>query len=218
MEAAFWHDKWERGITGFHLDHINPHLAEHWPQLNLPGGTPVLVPLCGKSLDLAYLAGEGHPVLGVELNALAVDALFASLGQAPTVSQEGALLRHQFDELTVLQGDLFQVAPEQTHHCTAFYDRAALIALPAPMRDRYVNALAELLPSGAVGLLVTLDYPQDALAGPPFAVAEQEVVERLSPWFVVEKLASHDVLADNPRFVAKGAPWLQEEVYRLVRR
>ncbi|MBY5922372.1 thiopurine S-methyltransferase [Ferrimonas balearica] len=218
MDAAFWHDKWERGVTGFHLDHINPYLAAHWHQLKLPAQAPVLVPLCGKSLDLAYLAGEGHPVLGIELNTLAVESLFASLGAVPEPKPDGALRRYQWDEVAVLQGDLFQVMPEQAAHCTAFYDRAALIALPEAMRSRYVAKLAELMKPGAVGLLVTLDYPQESMAGPPFAVSEQEVMARLTPHFEVEPLASHDVLADNPRFVAKGVPWLKEQVYRLVRR
>ncbi len=218
MDAAFWHDKWERGVTGFHLDHINPYLAAHWHQLAVPAKTPVLVPLCGKSLDLAYLAGEGHPVLGVELNTLAVESLFASLGSVPEPQPDGALRRYQWDEVAVLQGDLFQVTPEQVASCAAFYDRAALIALPETMRERYVAKLAALLPAGAVGLLVTLDYPQERMAGPPFAVSQQEVMARYRADFDVTLLASHDVLAENPRFVARGVPWLQEQVYRLVRR
>ncbi|MBY6187129.1 thiopurine S-methyltransferase [Marinobacter hydrocarbonoclasticus] len=218
MEAAFWHDKWERGVTGFHLDHINPYLAEHWPQLKLNAHTPVLVPLCGKSLDLAYLAGEGHQVVGVELNTLAVESLFAQLGDVPKPQADGALQRYQLDELAVLQGDFFQVTPGQVPADAAFYDRAALIALPEAMRARYVTKLAELVHPGAVGLLVTLDYPQDTMAGPPFAVAEGQVREYLEAHFDVTQLASHDVLADNPRFVAKGVPWLKEQVYHLVRR
>ncbi|MBY5992990.1 thiopurine S-methyltransferase [Ferrimonas balearica] len=217
MEAAFWHDKWERGLTGFHLDHINPYLAQHWPALGLDR-EPVFVPLCGKSLDLAYLAGEGHSVLGAELNTLAVESLFAALGSVPTPQNEGAHRRYTLDELSVLQGDFFQLKPAQTAHCRAFYDRAALIALPEPMRQAYVEQLAALVPSGAVGLLVTLDYPQQAMSGPPFAVAAEEVSRLLTPHFELTPLAQHEVLADNPRFVAKGVPWLNEAVYKLVRR
>lgn len=49
----------------------------------------VFVPLCGKSLDIGYLASLGYRVVGVELSELAVEQLFRSLGITPQVTREG---------------------------------------------------------------------------------------------------------------------------------
>ena len=67
MEEAFWQARWAQGQIGFHLQEVNPYLQQHWPSLSIAPGSQVLVPLCGKSLDMAWLAGQGLRVLGVEL-------------------------------------------------------------------------------------------------------------------------------------------------------
>ncbi|SHI24997.1 thiopurine S-methyltransferase [Ferrimonas marina] len=217
MEASFWHAKWEQNQIGFHLDHINPYLQRHWPELGLSGGT-VFVPLCGKSLDLTWLARQGFSPVGAELDRRAVEQLFDEQGMVPTITPEPPLHRFAGAGIEVLQGDFFALTPDHLPRCDAFYDRAALIALPEQMRARYVTQLAALVPAGARGLLVTLEYPQAQLAGPPFSVPESEVQALLAPHFELELLSRQDVLADNGRFQAKGVERLEECCYRLVRR
>ncbi|GAA5190107.1 thiopurine S-methyltransferase [Ferrimonas gelatinilytica] len=214
MEPQFWHQRWHANQIGFHLPHPNPLLTRHWMSHN---GT-VLVPLCGKSLDLPWLAERGHQVWGIELNEQAAQSLFSEQGLSPERTSKNGLTRFSAGPMTVLQGDFFDVSPQDLPPLTHFYDRAALIALPPEMRQQYVAHLASLLPSGAEGLLVTLDYPQSLIAGPPFSVPDQEVRQRFELWFEVEHLASQDILADSPKFQAKGVPWLEERVYRMVRR
>src|SRR5690348_18017582 len=88
MRAEFWLERWREGRTGFHRDTPMPLLLRHWPALALPRGSRVLVPLCGKTLDMPWLAEQGHRVLGVELSPLAVEQFFAGQGLAPTRSEE----------------------------------------------------------------------------------------------------------------------------------
>ena len=76
MEADFWHNRWENNLTGFHLNEVNPHLKENWASMNMKSGTRIFVPLCGKSLDLIWLAEQGHQVVGVELSSLAIEAFY----------------------------------------------------------------------------------------------------------------------------------------------
>ena len=76
MDPAFWHSRWQEGRIGFHQDRPTPLLVEHWTSLGLAQGSRVFVPLCGKSLDMAWLASQGHRVLGVELSAMAVRAFY----------------------------------------------------------------------------------------------------------------------------------------------
>ena len=77
MEHNFWHERWQSNQLGFHQDATNQRLMTYWPQLALAAGSTVLVPLCGKSLDMAWLAAQGHKVLGIELSQIAVDAFFS---------------------------------------------------------------------------------------------------------------------------------------------
>lgn len=218
MHEEFWQARWARNEIGFHLKEVNPHLQACWAQLAVPAGSEVLVPLCGKSLDMPWLAAQGQRVLGIELAAKAVTDFFAEQGLFPAVRADGALQRHEDAGIAVLQGDFFAVEPAQTAGCTAFYDRAALIALPAEMRRRYVAQLQRLLPAGAVGMLVTLDYPQEQMSGPPFAVDDAEVRALYGEGWELELLLCSDALEGNWRFIERGLSRLEERVYRLRRR
>ena len=80
MHAEFWQARWARSEIGFHLSEVNPYLQRYWPALGLPEGARVLVPLCGKSLDLAWLVGQGYQVVGVELAPRAVEDFFTEHG------------------------------------------------------------------------------------------------------------------------------------------
>lgn len=218
MHEEFWQARWARNEIGFHRSEVHPALPAQWPALGLAADSEVLVPLCGKSLDMPWLAARGHRVLGVELAEKAVHEFFAEQELAAVVSADGALRRHQAAGIALLQGDFFTVTPAQTAECRGYYDRAALIALPAEMRRGYVAHLTALLSGGCVGLLVTLDYPQEQREGPPFAVSDAEVRELYGADWEIELLTDEDVLADNAGFHALGVRWLRERVYRLTRR
>ncbi|MDZ3990521.1 thiopurine S-methyltransferase [Pseudomonas sp. Teo4] len=212
MEAAFWHRKWADNQIGFHQAQVNPYLQRHWPALGLAPGGRVLVPLCGKSLDLAWLAGQGHRVLGVELSRLAVEDFFREQGLAAEVSQQGAFEVWQAGEVQVWCGDVFALRAEDVADCVGLYDRAALIALPPAMRERYMAMLSQILPAGGRGLLVTLDYDQSKLDGPPFSVVDSEVRRGFCAW-KVDELEAFEAIKESPKFVQAGVPSLLERVY-----
>lgn len=216
MEPAFWHQRWAAQQIGFHQSQVSGYLHRHWPSLNLQTGAQVLVPLCGKSLDLLWLVQQGYRVLGVELSREALTALFSEHGLTPQITQQGAFEVWQHGALQVWCGDFFALTPDQLQGCTALYDRAALIALPPDMRERYMAHLSELLPAPCTGLLVTLEYDQALIGGPPFSVAAEEVQRGLSAWRVSE-VERCDIRQDSPRFVAAGVSSLRERVYRLSR-
>lgn len=215
MEQDFWHRRWQKNEIGFHLNTVNPLLVRYWPRLALEPGARVLVPLCGKSHDLRWLAGQGHAVLGVELSEIAVRDCFAEAGMSAVVETDGPFQRHHQHALAILQGDFFQLDRTVLGQVDCVYDRAALIALPADMRSRYVSHLRQLLPAGTPILLVTLEYDQALMNGPPFAVSEAEV-RALYQGADVELWLRSEVLADNPRFAARGLSYLNECVYRVI--
>ncbi len=217
MHADFWQTRWARSEIGFHLPQVNPYLQQYWPTLGLPVGAQVLVPLCGKSLDLAWLAGQGFAVVGVELAQRAVEDFFNEHGLEAHVSHEGAFQVYRAGAVTIYCGDLFALESEHVTQCSALYDRAALIALPQAMRERYVAHLSQILPAGCQGVLVTLDYDQTQMQGPPFAVADAEVQRLFKPAWQLQSLTSADVLGENWRFLKRGLSRLDERVYQLTR-
>jgi thiopurine S-methyltransferase len=218
MEPKFWQDRWARNQIGFHLPEVNPYLQRHWPLLGLAEGSKVLVPLCGKSLDLMWLANRGLRVLGVELSEQAVEAFFSEQNLTPRISERGVFKVYQTDLIEIWCGDFFALGSEPLADCTALYDRAALIALPPLMRTQYAEHLSRLLPSGCQGLLITLDYDQTQKAGPPFAVTDDEVRVLFGSDWSLETLQEQDVLGENWKFVQEGVTRLDERVYQLALR
>ena len=217
MEPKFWQERWARNQIGFHLPEVNPYLQRHWSQLALVEGARVLVPLCGKSLDLMWLASHGLRVMGVELSEQAVEAFFSEQNLVPRITRRDAFTVYQTDLIEVWCGDFFALDAEALAGCTALYDRAALIALPPLMRAQYAEHLSRLLPSGCQGLLITLDYDQSQKAGPPFAVTDDEVKVLFDSDWTVKTLQEQDVLGESWKFVQEGVTRLDERVYWLAR-
>jgi thiopurine S-methyltransferase len=173
MEPSFWLERWEVGKIGFHLNEVNPWLVRFSDLLGPPGR--ILVPLCGKTMDMAWLAERGWEVTGVELSGIAADAWFAERGLSPERRERGRFVAWSAAGVTILQGDVLEL---EEPAFDAVWDRAATIALPPDLRARYATRLAGAVRPGGRLLLVTLDYPQEEQGGPPFSVPEAEV-ERL---------------------------------------
>jgi thiopurine S-methyltransferase len=217
MTPEFWLNRWRRSELGWHEEEINRHLARHWPDLGLARHARVLVPLCGKSRDMLWLAGIGHGVIGIDISPLAAEQFFAESQLDPQIDAIGSFQRYRVDEITLLVGDFFDLQSDHLAGVSAVYDRASLIALPPEIRPRYASHLASLLPAAVQSLLITLEYDQSRMKGPPFAVSEQEVRALFERTFRVEVLSVFDALAESPRFRARGLDVLEERVYRLQR-
>ena len=168
-------------------------------------GASVLVPLCGKSLDMCWLAEQGHRVVGLEISPLACEAFFAALGVEPRIEAVGALRSLSAGPYRVLQGDFFAAGAEDVGPVTAFYDRAALVAMPPAMQPVYVRRLLSLLAPGAVGLVNGLEYPPEAMDGPPFCIGEARLRELLAPACRVRRLSSRELNLEGTSPGGEGA-------------
>jgi len=218
MDAEFWLQRWQEGRTGWHRDAVMPLLEQHWPALELPRGTRVLVPLCGKSLDMPWLASQGLHVRGVELAPTAIDQFFAEHMLQPHAREAAYGTHHRAGEIEIIQADIFEVDPAQFAECAAVYDRAALIALPPPLRERYAREVYDSLPAGCRGLLITLEYPQAEMQAPPFSVEEPEVRRLFGEHWDIDLLERRDILDSQPSFSEQGVTTLHTAVYRLRKR
>jgi len=216
MDNQFWIARWNENQIGFHQDDINSHLQTHWPKLGARPGCEVFVPLCGKSRDMLWLRGQGHRVLGIEISELAVQAFFEENQLQPQVREQGDFLVFEVDGLRILCGDFFALCKADLAEIGAVFDRASLVALPQQMRADYARHLQAILPGTAPILLVGMDYDQQQMDGPPFAVSDADVHSYYAAAYEVREVARLDILAENPRFAERGLTRLDEPVYRLT--
>ena len=218
MDHEFWLQRWVQGEIGFHQPAVNAYLQRYWDALGVAAGASVLVPLCGKSRDMKWLHAQGYPVLGVEISRRAAEQFFAENALRVTHRHHGAFIHYKSAGIELLVGDIFDLTSQIAGPIGAVYDRASLVALPAPMRHRYATHLSALLLPGAPMLLITFEYDQQEMPGPPFAVVESEIRDLYHASFAIDVLWTADVLNDYPRFRERGLSWLKEKVYRLTRR
>lgn len=218
MDAEFWHERWQKNQIGFHQHEINSHLQAFWNNLVVPVGSRIFVPLCGKSRDMLWLRSLGLGVTGVEISPIAVHDFFKENGLEPVVTRHGKFERWEADGLVILQGNFFDLTAAEVADCAGVFDRASLIALPPAMRERYAQHLMAILPRHIQILLVTLEYDQQEMGGPPFAVHEAEVRALYEGKYQVDRLLAINALDDEPGFRQRGLTRLAEKVYLLTPR
>ena len=209
MDAPFWHDRWQRNQIGFHEPQANPLLVAHFDNLSLPAGSRIFVPLCGKTLDIRWLRSRGHRVAGAELSAIAVQQLFLDLGVTPHIAPMGKLTRYSAPGVDIFEGDIFDLSRGELLEVDAIYDRAALIALPEPLRSRYARHLVEIT-NRAQQLLICVNYDAQLLAGPPFSIGGADVARLYRDAYEIKALGSTQVAGG-----LKGGCPATEEVWLL---
>lgn len=218
MEKEFWLERWAKQEIGFHQNEVNPFLARHWERVAPPAGGKVFVPLCGKSLDMVWLREQGYPVLGVELSPLAVQAFFDELKITPSTAKNEHFQQCEADGIRILCGDFFKMTRADLDGATTVYDRASLVAMPPEMRPRYAKHMMEILPGGARILLLTFEYDQSKMSGPPFAVTPDEVRTLYSDGARVEQIERIDALPGNERFRTRGLTEMYENIFLLTKK
>ena len=204
----FWLERWREGRIGWHEVDGSALLRRYWPRL--VRGTSVLVPLCGKSVDLLWLAAQGLDVVGVELSEIAVRAFFDEndLGFENTVHGSLQCYRATTAPVRIYCGDYLDF---DDRPFGALYDRGALVAVPAGERPDYVAHTAERLAPDAFRMVITLEYDQDAVAGPPYSVGSAEL---RSYWPDLESVCSrNDIDTGPPKFREAGLDQVTETVW-----
>ena len=205
--------RWKQNDIAFHQTDVHPLLPLHWHHLNLPQTATVLVPMCGKSLDMQWLLDAGHRVIGIELSHIAIQDCFHALNVTPSRHRHGRFIRWQHGRLELWCGDLFDLRREDLGDIAAVYDCAALTALPAASRGHYVRQLSSLLGVGGQMLLLTTestDDPDDAEQSP-----DPEVLALYQSRFAIALWFGHTCLKLDPEYPALPASLLAEKVYHL---
>lgn len=218
MDPPFWLERWQQSQIGFHQSDTNASLKQHWQTLGAASGAAVLVPLCGKSLDMVWLASIGHKVIGIELSQIAIDEFYDELGVTPDTRTEGGFTIKSTGPYELWCGDLFAMPTSATDAIGAIYDRASLVALPPAMRQRYATKLAELNQRRAPTLLITLEYDQSVVAGPPHSVPVDEVHTLFGESADVHMISRQETDEVSPKLRDHGLKTIIEAIYQLAPR
>jgi len=208
LDAEFWHQRWEDNDIAFHVNEANPLLVGYFDRLSLAEGARVFLPLCGKSLDIAWLLSKGYRVVGVELIESAIAQLFSELGMNPEISDLGRIKHYSTANIDIFVGDIFDLSGEVLGPVDAVYDRAALVALPEDMRRRYTAHLIEITDK-APQLLIAHQYDQNAMDGPPFSISDEEIEAHYREYYDLAKLAGVEVAGGlKGKCAARENVWL----------
>jgi len=160
-----WLKLWRDRQSGdFHQLSVNKYLARFWPALNIPRGSRIFVPLCGKSLDMLWLAEQGYQVVGVELSPVAVRAFFRENHLQPVKRRVTNFTLWTHGNISILCGDFFLLSQAQLGQIDTVYDRAALTALPEDIRPLYVDHLHAIVSATANIFLLTIEDTDDMQA------------------------------------------------------
>lgn len=209
MNVDFWNQKWKKNEIGFHESKPNPLLVSHFGKLKLAEGSRIFLPLCGKTLDITWLLSKGYRVAGAELSKLAIEQLFIALGVEPVVTKLANAAHYSTENIDIFVGDIFELSSEIVGMVDAVYDRAALVALPEEMRKKYTKHLLDITGT-AKQILITFEYDQSQIDGPPFSISSDEVNRHYKGAYSLECIESQSVPGG-----LKGACAATEHVWLL---
>lgn len=191
MKQQFWHNCWEKTSIGFHQEQMQPLLVDHFADLLEVNDSRVFVPCCGKSSDLLFFSNR-FKVIGNELSAIAAQDFFKDNHLQPNIKESLPFTIYQQGNIEIYQGDFFSLRPKAFQAFDWIYDRAALIAFPPPMQADYVEHLRGFFSDNTRLFLLSLEYPEDEMQGPPFSTDEQ-TIKRLFLGFNVERKSSRNL-------------------------
>jgi thiopurine S-methyltransferase len=213
-----WLKSWRDQRTGFHQLVVNRLLKRYWTGATQGQRSRVFVPLCGKSLDMLWLLEQGHEVIGVELSPIAVKAFFAENGLRPTKRRSGAFTRWRSGRIEILCGDYFSLCAADLGHIDRVYDRAALTALPEPLRRRYVERMHALVPATADIFLLTAEDEEPGDEGAADGRLDSEVVSLYAQAFVIELVRVEKGLEVDADSASGAMVRVLLKLYRLTAR
>lgn len=215
MESQYWLQRWQKNNTKFNQKKVNPLLVTFFNEFKLKKASKVLVPLCGKSIDMLWLAQQGHSVIGVELSEIACKAFFEENNLSYTQQDLGPYVSYANENITLLAGDFYHLTPNLIGDIDLIYDRAALVALPETMRQNYANKLMELSSPHTKIFLISFVYEPSQMQGPPFSVPLETITSLFESEFSIELLEQEKVDKPSKHLQDKGLQEAEELVVKL---
>jgi len=212
---ANWLEFWENNEITWHSDVVTQELEEYLGLLKLEPGDKVFFPLCGKSLDMTYILNQGFSIIGVELSEIGIKQFFHENGLDFTISQVDKFDLYSAKNIEIYCGDFFSLTSKHLCNVKAVFDRKSLIALDRNLRQKYVKHLNDIISLGVRILLITLNYPQHQMSGPPFSVDKSEVESLFSMAFKYQELRTFEDIENGSKLARAGVDYIENAAYCL---
>lgn len=214
-QTVDWLSFWTGRTPGFHEGRVNSYLQQFLPRFNLQSGDTVFMPLCGKAVDILWLTQQGLNVIGVELSGFAIDSFFRESDLDVKISDSKNFVVYQAPNITLYQGDFMDIHKTHLQSCKLVYDRAAIVSIETFNRLFYTRKMSEIIPLNCPMLVVTLEYDQTVMQGPPFSVPFSEISELYKTQYQTELLQSNQIIDERPRWRERGLDYLRESALCL---
>ncbi|XP_032390651.1 probable thiopurine S-methyltransferase isoform X2 [Etheostoma spectabile] len=220
MALAEWEERWQKDRIGFHQPHVHTMLENNIDKV-LAGRAEVrfFFPLCGKAVDMKWLADMGHSVVGVEISEKAIKQFFEennmTYSEEPVPAIPGAkVFKSSERNISLYQCDLYNFSSSIEGQFGAIWDRGSLVAINPRDREKYAALVLSLMAKDCRYLLDTLLYNPELYNGPPFLVPDEQVNSLFGNSCDVELLLSLDALTDRQR--DWGLDFLTENVHLIT--
>ncbi|XP_077447281.1 putative thiopurine S-methyltransferase [Stigmatopora argus] len=214
-----WERRWHENRIGFHKPQVHKMLEGNIEKV-LAGRTGVrfFFPLCGKAVDMKWLADMGHSVVGAEISEKAIQQFFSENGliysEELVPSIPGAkLFKNSEKNISLYNCDLYSLSSSIIGQFGAIWDRGSLVAINPRDREKYASLIVSLMANDCKYLLSTLVYNPELYEGPPFAVPDEQIYSLFGEKCNVEQLLSENVIEDRHR--AWGLDSLIEQLYLI---
>ncbi|MEO1393883.1 MAG: thiopurine S-methyltransferase [Cyanobacteria bacterium J06634_5] len=214
MKPSFWLQSWKEGgmKTSFHRQDVHPYVKFYAPDYFLRGQR-VLVPLCGKDNALMWYKERAEHVIGVDLSMNAIEQFFQENNLNYSQTGHG---RYEADGITLFNRNIFDLTSADLGRIDFVYDRAALVALPDELRQRYRKKIDDLMHPGSKCLLVTLEFQPYLGDTPPFSITPADVHRYYGDAYIVDHVKN--VSLPNHRMVEKfNLDFLKEHGFILTK-
>ncbi|XP_037795468.1 thiopurine S-methyltransferase-like [Penaeus monodon] len=211
-----WNERWEKGRTGWHKAEVNFALKNHGKTLLPTPGRRVLLPLCGKSVDLKWCYDEGHHVVGIEGVEKPVVDFFIEHNIPYSVDQLSwaKLYKSGDSRLQLYCCDLFSIDVEAIGKFDSVFDRGSLVAIYEDDRERYAELMKSILSSDFRYLVNLTQYtPTENFNGPPRNVPTALVQKLFGDKISIEVLETLDRTEEDPK--VKGT-WGLDSMFEVV--
>ncbi|XP_068189253.1 probable thiopurine S-methyltransferase isoform X2 [Antennarius striatus] len=220
LSLSDWEQKWHDNKISFHQPEVHRLLEANIDKV-IDGRTSVrfFFPLCGKAVDMKWLADMGHSVVGVEISELAIRQFFEesnlTYSKEPVPAIPGAMVyKNSEKNISIYQCDLFSFSSSIDGQFQGIWDRGSLVAINPKDRDKYAALMTSLMAQDCRYLLWTIVYNAELYGGPPFSVPHEQVQSLYGTSCDLELLYSEESL--KQKYQSWGVDSVTENVHLIA--
>nr|CAB3267191.1 thiopurine S-methyltransferase-like [Phallusia mammillata] len=202
MELGYWSNRWKTGDVQFHKEDVHYDLIENENKL-LPQQGSVFFPLCGKTVDMAYLASKGHTVVGLEFDEEPIKSFFSEnkLKYNITEIEDYPFKKYQCcnqgADITIYQGDINHATVNFLGKFDAIWDRGSFVAINTNDRTMYTNLILGIMKPNTQYYLLCVEFDSSVFGGPPHSTTQADVQKHFGKHCHVTPLKRSNIMSQR---------------------